>query len=193
MPDSSGGTTTFTPDGTGTVQDNATEEDGKEFFTITTADGNVYYLVIDRQRGQENVYFLNTVTEADLLALAEAGVVPGETAIPDTIDPEPEPDTSEPEPDAEPEKDNGGMGSIIFIILGALAVGGAAWYFKIYKPKQQAGFEDDFDGLEDLDDPDDDYGLDVDDAPPFDIGDEADARDAYEQDDGIGYGPGGDE
>ena len=29
---------TFTPDGTGTVVDNATDEDGKEFYTITTAD-----------------------------------------------------------------------------------------------------------------------------------------------------------
>ena len=28
----------FTPDGTGTVVDNATDEDGKEFYTITTAD-----------------------------------------------------------------------------------------------------------------------------------------------------------
>ena len=38
----------FTPDGTGTVVDNATDEDGKEFFTITTPSENVFYLVIDR-------------------------------------------------------------------------------------------------------------------------------------------------
>ena len=62
----------FTPDGTGTVVDNATDEDGKEFFTITTPSENVFYLVIDRQRTEENVYFLNAVTEKDLLALAEA-------------------------------------------------------------------------------------------------------------------------
>ena len=52
----------FTPEGTGTVLDNATDQDGKEFFTITTADEAVFYLVIDRQRGAENVYFLNAVT-----------------------------------------------------------------------------------------------------------------------------------
>ena len=34
----------FTPDGTGTVVDNATDEDGKEFYTITTADESVFYL-----------------------------------------------------------------------------------------------------------------------------------------------------
>lgn len=60
----------FTPDGTGTVVDNATDQDGKEFFTITTAEEAVFYLVIDRQRETENVYFLNAVTVADLMALA---------------------------------------------------------------------------------------------------------------------------
>ena len=53
----------FTPDGTGTVVDNATDEDGKEFYTITTADESVFYLVIDKQKTSENVYFLNTVTK----------------------------------------------------------------------------------------------------------------------------------
>ena len=62
----------FTTDGMGTVVDNATDEDGKEFFTITTPSENIFYLVIDRQRTENNVYFLNAVTEKDLLALAEA-------------------------------------------------------------------------------------------------------------------------
>lgn len=62
----------LTPDGTGTVVDNATNEDGKEFFTITTVDETVFYLVIDRQKSTENVYFLNAVTMADLMALAES-------------------------------------------------------------------------------------------------------------------------
>lgn len=66
----------FTPSGTGTVVDNATDQEGKEFFTITTADESVFYLVIDRQRGAENVYFLNAVTLADLAALAEANGEP---------------------------------------------------------------------------------------------------------------------
>ncbi len=61
----------LTPDGQGTVLDNATDEDGKEFFTITTPDENVFFLVIDRQKESENVYFLNAVTESDLMALAE--------------------------------------------------------------------------------------------------------------------------
>ena len=86
----------FTPDGTGTVVDNATDEDGKEFFTITTPSENIFYLVIDRQRTENNVYFLNAVTEKDLLALAEAAPEPEVTEP--VVQPEPDP---EPAPDAD--------------------------------------------------------------------------------------------
>ena len=90
----------FTPDGQGTMVDNATDQDGKEFFTIMAADESVFYLVIDRQRETENVYFLNAVTVADLMALAE----PSPEAVPEPLpEPEPEPAT-EPEPEPEPEK-----------------------------------------------------------------------------------------
>ena len=114
----------FTPDGTGTVVDNATDEDGKEFFTITTPSENVFYLVIDRQRTEENVYFLNAVTEKDLLALAEA-------------DPEPE-----------PEKDAGfPVGNLLMVAAVLMVGGGAAYYFKVYRPKHEAPEldEDDYD------------------------------------------------
>ncbi len=56
----------FTPEGTGTVVDNATDEDGKEFYTITTPSEHVFYLVVDKQRDSENVYFLDAVTEKGL-------------------------------------------------------------------------------------------------------------------------------
>lgn len=124
----------FTPDGTGTVVDNATDEDGKEFFTITTPSENVFYLVIDRQRTEDNVYFLNAVTEKDLLALAVA-------------DPEPEvmepvtPPAPEPEPvtEPEPEKDAGfPVGNLLMIAAVLLVGGGAAYYFKVYRPKHEA-------------------------------------------------------
>lgn len=61
----------FTPAGTGTIVDNATDEEGKEFHTVMTPGENVFYLIIDKQRGLNNVYFLNAVTEKDLLAFAE--------------------------------------------------------------------------------------------------------------------------
>ena len=137
----------FTPEGTGTVLDNATGEDGKEFFTITTAEEAVFYLVIDRQRGAENVYFLNAVTVSDLMALAEPGQEP--EAPPPVAEPEPA-----PEPEPEPKK-----------------TGGAGWYFKIYRPKQQKAAEPEED-YSDYDEPDG-----YDDAPPWDVDDEDEGGD----------------
>ena len=166
----------FTPEGTGTVLDNATGEDGKEFFTITTADEAVFYLVIDRQRGAENVYFLNAVTVADLMALAEPGQEP--EAPPPVTEPEapppvtePEPPEAEPDPGPEEPKKSGGAG----MLLAALAVlaigGGAGWYFKIYRPKQQKAAEPEEDFSE-YDEPED-----YDDAPPWDVDDEDEGGD----------------
>ena len=80
----------LTPDGQGTVIDNVTEENGKEFFTIMTPDENIFYLIIDRQRDSENVYFLNAVTESDLMALAEKDKESTDTKTESAI-PEPEP------------------------------------------------------------------------------------------------------
>lgn len=133
----------FTPDGTGTVVDNATDEDGKEFYTITTADESVFYLVIDKQKTSENVYFLNTVTTDDLLPLAEQGKEP-----PKEVTPEPEPKPTEPVeevPEPEPEKKDNALLSLLLIGALVLAGGGIGYYFKIYKPKHEApDLEDDY-------------------------------------------------
>ncbi len=112
----------FTTDGTGTVVDNATDEDGKEFYTITTADESVFYLVIDKQKTSENVYFLNTVTTDDLLPLAEQGKEP-----PKEVTPEPEPKPTEPVeevPEPEPEKKDSPLLSLLLIGAVVLAGGG---------------------------------------------------------------------
>lgn len=61
----------LTPDGQASILNYyQSDSDDKEFYTITTPAGNVFYLVIDGARGYENVYFLNAVTESDLMALA---------------------------------------------------------------------------------------------------------------------------
>ena len=80
---------TLTPDGQGTVLDDVSGADDKEFLTIYAQDGNMFYLVIDKQKKEDNVYFLNKATETDLLSLAEkdGGTIATTTAIPD---PEPE-------------------------------------------------------------------------------------------------------
>lgn len=155
-PETEEGTTAkpFTPEGTGTVVDNATDGDGKEFFTITTPSENVFYLIIDRQRDGQNVYFLNAVTEKDLLALAEKDPEP-EVAEP-VMEPEPETEPpTEPETEPGPEKTSGfPMGNILMIAAVLLAGGGAGYYFKIYRPKHEVPDMDDEEyGNEDETDP----------------------------------------
>lgn len=162
--------TALTPDGQGTVMDDVTDGDGKEFFTIKTPSENTFFLIIDKQRDSENVYFLNSVTEQDLMALAEkedsstsavpdpapvcickdrceAGAV--NTTCPVCILSMRDCTGAAPAP-AEPveqPKETGGNGSMVIVLLAMLAVGGAGWYFKIYKPKHDMADAEDFDEL----------------------------------------------
>jgi len=190
-------TNPLTPDGTGTVLDSATNEDGKQFYTITTPAGNIFYLIIDLERDSDNVYFLDAVTEKDLLALAEqsedAEEDTGTSAIPDTDNtaaattPEPEAETeSDTNSDAEPETNNGGGSSIVIIVLIVLAAGGAGYYFKIYRPKHELTDSGDEyeDGNEYEADAPDTYEEDTDDdddGPPWDEDEEEYAGDNGEE------------
>lgn len=175
----------FIPPGTGTVVDTATDEDGKVFYTIMTPDEHVFYLVIDRQRGTENVYFLGAVTEEDLMALAIPSENSGGSAIPGgTVEPEPpaEP-TPEPDPEPAPEEEKGGnMGMVIVVVLIVLAAGGAGYYFKVLRPKQLANTGDEYgEGEYDEQEQDEAPWPDDEDAPPWD---EDEAREEYESDTG---------
>jgi hypothetical protein len=163
----------LTPDGAGTVIDNVfIEGNGLEFLTFTSEDGNVFYLVIDRLRTSGNVYFLNTVTEQDLLSLAEkdekgSGKGTSTSGIPST--PGSNSTTAEPTettktPEQPPAKSGGNTGMIIFLLIGAVVFGGVAYYFKIVRPKQQAADDDDGDDDDYVDDYEDDYLGDSEDA-----------------------------
>ena len=160
----------FTPEGTGTVQDNVTSADDKQFYTITTEAGNVFYLIIDGKRDSNNVYFLNGVTESDLLALAEKDGSSTTNSIPEvftcTCSVKCEAGRVHtscqvckndlngctakaaevtPEP-TEPEKPSSGGSNAAMLILAAVAllgVGGVGYYVKIVKPKREATDEDD--------------------------------------------------
>lgn len=166
----------MTPEGQAAVLDNATEEEGKEFYTFETQAGNVFYLVVDKQRDADNVYFLNAVTESDLKMLAE----PVQEQTQESVIPE-EPvcscsdkcriggiDTScrvcltdlsackgqelteekgEEETQQEKEKESGG--GLFFILLAVLAAGGAGYYLKVYKPRHDLDGEEDPNDLSD--------------------------------------------
>lgn len=63
----------LTPDGNMTLVDSTASSSGsKQFLTLTSRDGNFYYLIIDHDKdGNENVHFLNQVDERDLLGLMD--------------------------------------------------------------------------------------------------------------------------
>ena len=159
------------PPGTATVIDYNTDPDGRLFYTIMTPDEHVFYLIVDKNSNTDNVYFLNAVTIADLLPLAQSPVPappPGGgmgAAPPDATGGTGQPGETPPPPEVEPEQGGNGMGLYIFIIAVVAIGGGAGWYFKIYRPKQQgASGGDEYDpSLNDMDnDYSDDWGEDTD-------------------------------
>ena len=60
----------LTPDGTLEIVDDIVQED-KQFITVKSRSGAEFYIVIDRSRDSDNVYFLNQVDDVDLFALLE--------------------------------------------------------------------------------------------------------------------------
>ena len=60
----------LTPDGNLEIVDDIVHED-KQFITVKSRSGAEFYIVIDRSRDSDNVYFLNQVDDVDLFALLE--------------------------------------------------------------------------------------------------------------------------
>jgi hypothetical protein len=167
----------ITPDGQGELLDHLTSEDNVEFITIETPAGNIFYLLIDHTRSSNNVYFLNPVTEWDLLTLAaeaELTVPIHMFEIPPACD-EPVvievelPDTTEIEPEPEQDEDESGGQAGIFIFLAVAGAGafGAVYYFKILKPKKDQEMYGDgndeesvFENVDDNDDSENAYDVD---------------------------------
>ena len=149
----------FTPDGQATVVDWAIEGNGKEFYTFKTPAGNVFFLVVDHSKASDNVYFLNAVTELDLMslagkpdetfsgnggAMAAAAHKPPDGADGATGDGEPATSGGET-----PINENGDSNNsmLMFLAIAVLVFGGAGYYIKIVRPKKQApvGYDDDED------------------------------------------------
>ena len=167
MGETGGNSNALTPDGNMTLIDDIgnTEENGKQFITVQTKNGNVFYLIIDRDDdGEYTVHFLNQVDEADLMALMEDGGEETEaptcscgdkcnvgainTACPVCLiqiseckgaEPQPQEPTepTEPEPPADDgeKKGGGNIGMIVLVLVILAGGGGAAFYFLAVKKK----------------------------------------------------------
>ncbi|MDE7244385.1 MAG: DUF4366 domain-containing protein [Oscillospiraceae bacterium] len=161
----SGSGNSLTPEGNMSLSDDISGEasEEKQFITVTTKNGNYFYLIIDRSEDGENmVHFLNQVDEADLLALMEDGTVtPAACSCTDKCkagavntacelcavdmtecvgkeappEPDPEPDTgTDPEPEPDLKKDNK-AGLLVVVLVIALTCGGAVYFLKFKKNK----------------------------------------------------------
>lgn len=166
---SSASSNPFTVPGNGTVVDEATSDDGKHFYTIQTEDGNVFYIIVDDQRTDDNVYMTHFVSEDELLSFVESegtssastGTGMDESSIfgaqeETTVEEAETPVTDTPQKD---DKDKSLAVPIIFgvVILGAMGF----FYFKFGKDgstNQKNKYRDDFDD----DDEDDDFDSDSD-------------------------------
>jgi hypothetical protein len=61
-----------TPTGAGTViEDVSHGEVNRQFITVQSRGGNIFYIIIDNDRNGQNVYFLNAVDDFDLLSFSD--------------------------------------------------------------------------------------------------------------------------
>lgn len=207
------GSTALTPDGNLTLIDDigSSSQTGKQFITVESKNGNVFYLIIDRDDdGEETVHFLNQVDEADLLALTEdgetqpaacsctercqAGAVNMDcelcaqdmtACVGSELEPE-ETETSEQE-ESEPEaEESSGLNPAVLLLVLALVGGGGAFaYFKLVKNKPKTKGNDDLDDY--------DYGEDRDDADDTGEDEIWETEDEAHDENDLDAGGGGDE
>ena len=139
----------LTPDGNAPLVDDF--GGNKQLITVTTKNGNYFYILIDRDdEGEDTVHFLNQVDEADLMALTETGEATKKpevcnctekcevgkvntscpvcaTTLTGCTGKEPPPTpTGQPE---EPKEKDGNPGAVLALVLFVLLGGGAAVYY----------------------------------------------------------------
>lgn len=151
--------TPLTPDGNMNLVDNVKGDAAKEkeFIIVKSKGGNYFYIVIDHAaQGENTVHFLNQVDEKDLLSIIDEKS--GLTEKPELPKQEEkkEPEAEKPKPEEKQEKKNpAGMIALSLILILGLA-GGAFYYFKVLKPKQDIKGTTDIDEF-DFDDYEDDF------------------------------------
>lgn len=159
----------LTPDGNLEIVDDIVQED-KQFITVKSRSGAEFYIVIDRSRDSDNVYFLNQVDDVDLFALLEedsaascsckekcaVGMVNSDCLVcrmdMKSCKGKVSEVKSEPISDSESVK-TGKKSDILPVILIVVVIGGGAviGFLKLRKNKPKAASVPDFDDTDDND------------------------------------------
>lgn len=133
----------FTVPGNGEVLDDI-PDGNKEFYTITTANNNTFYIVVDKASTSQNVYMLAKVNEDDVAEFIENKVTPTPAPTASVIIQQP---TVPPiQTEVVPEQKNDMNSSMLIIGAVALAAIGGAFYFKVVKKPDDE--MDDSEGME---------------------------------------------
>lgn len=146
----------LTPDGNMNLVDDMVTVSGKQFITVTSRDGNYFYIIIDRDdNGNQTVHFLNQVDEADLLSLLDEDEIKEYTQSQQPTEPAPtqppqtQP-TEAPTTNVESEKPATNFSSLVpVVILAVLGIGafvmfsGKSKKTKQVKPDPDADYRDD--------------------------------------------------
>ena len=146
----------LTPEGNMNLVDDMVTVSGKQFITVTTRDGNYFYIIIDRDdNGNQTVPFLNQVDEADLLALLDEDELKDYTESQKPTEPTPtEPVQTHPTepPVVTEEKGNGNFAALLpVVLLAAVGIGGFLMLSSSKKKSQQVKPDPDADYQEDDD------------------------------------------
>ena len=161
----------LTPEGNTTIVDDNVSSDNhsKQFMTVTTKNGNIFYIIVDRDNttGANNVHFLNQVDERDLMdLLSDEEKKELEAQVSDEIETPIEPvqqtqqpqdivATEEPELEVVKEKKKPNLLLGLIIVLGLAGVAGFYFYSNSESFKRRKNGED----------PDSDYADDYIDIP----------------------------
>ena len=147
------------------------EEGGKEFYTITTKSDKVFYLIVDKDQTENNVYLLTEVGENDLLNFTESDsqTIPQNSAVTESALPSGTTATDKKEEVSATEKEvsteetenteaketvkkpaeSSNAGTYLIMAIALIGVGAVVYYTKVIKKKRESFDDDDFDEDED--------------------------------------------
>lgn len=167
----------FSVEGNGTLTDEADSSQNKLFYIVTTANGNSYYIIIDKDSTTNNVYMLSQIDEADLADFTEETDPKNEESVttdsPDAnaesatdqtgeevTEPAKETDTETSSPGAETETADSGSSAgkyIGYVLLALACIGVIAGYYFLKVRNRDDQEEEDETAYGDDEQPDDIY------------------------------------